>query len=53
MKGKFNRLSRNPKHRIALLRNLATSLIIHERIKTTLPKAKELKRFAENVLGQF
>ncbi len=37
-------------HRRALLRNLATSLIIHEKIKTTLPKAKELKSYVEKVI---
>lgn len=37
-------------HRKALLRNLCTSLIVHERIITTLPKAKELRRFAERAI---
>src|SRR3569833_724188 len=39
-------LSRNSSHRKALLRSLATSLLRHEAIKTTLPKAKELRRVA-------
>jgi len=44
------RLDRTTEHRTAMLRNLATSLFRHERIVTTTPKAKELKRFAEKVL---
>ena len=46
----FRRLGRNPKHLKAMLRNLATSLFDHEVIKTTVPRAKELKRYAEKVL---
>lgn len=41
------RLDRTTEHRTAMLRNLATSLFLHEKIKTTTPKAKELKRFAD------
>jgi large subunit ribosomal protein L17 len=41
------RLDRTTEHRTAMLRNLATSLFRHEKIKTTTPKAKELKRFAD------
>jgi large subunit ribosomal protein L17 len=44
------KLGRTTPHRIALLRNLATSLILHERIVTTLPKAKELRPFVEKVI---
>jgi len=49
--GKAHRkLERNISHRRALLRHLVTSLIKHERIETTLPKAKELRRFAERMV---
>ena len=44
------RLDRTTEHRTAMLKNLATSLFRHERIITTTPKAKELKRFAEKVI---
>lgn len=44
------KLGRTSSHRKALLRNLCTSLILHERIVTTLPKAKELRPFAEKVV---
>ena len=44
------RLDRTTEHRTAMFRNLVTSLIRHERITTTTPKAKELKRFAEKVI---
>ena len=40
-------LSRSGSHRAALMRNLAKSLIRHEEIRTTLPKAKELRRVVE------
>ena len=43
-------LSRNSSHRKAMMRNLATSLLNHEVIKTTLPKAKELRRVAEPLI---
>ena len=43
-------LSRPTAHREAMLRNLAISLIEHEVIKTTLPKAKELRRVAEPLI---
>ena len=40
-------LSRNASHRHALMRNMATSLLRHETIRTTVPKAKELRRVVE------
>jgi large subunit ribosomal protein L17 len=43
-------LSRNSSHRKAVLRNLALSLFKYEAIKTTLPKAKELRRVAEPLI---
>jgi large subunit ribosomal protein L17 len=44
------KLGRTSSHRKALLRNLCTSLVIHERIITTLPKAKELRPYVEKVV---
>jgi large subunit ribosomal protein L17 len=44
------KLGRTTAHRIALLRNLATALLREERIETTLPKAKELRPFAEKII---
>ncbi len=44
------RLDRTTEHRTAMLRNLVTSLFRHERITTTTPKAKELKRFADKIV---
>ena len=43
-------LNRNSSHRKAMFRNMAVSLIEHEVIKTTVPKAKELKRAAEPLI---
>lgn len=43
-------LSRTPSHRKATLRNMATSLFRHERIRTTEAKAKELRPFAEKLI---
>jgi large subunit ribosomal protein L17 len=43
-------LNRNSAHRKAMFKNMAVSLIEHELIKTTLPKAKELRRFAEPLI---
>jgi large subunit ribosomal protein L17 len=43
-------LSRNSPHRHAMLRNMAASLLRHETIKTTLPKAKELRRVVEPLI---
>lgn len=44
------KLSRTGAHRRAMFRNMTTSLVEHELIKTTLPKAKELRRFAEPLI---
>jgi large subunit ribosomal protein L17 len=44
------KLGRTSAHRRALLRNLCTSFVLHERIVTTLPKAKELRPFAESAV---
>ena len=43
-------LGRNASHRKAMYRNMVTSLVEHELIKTTLPKAKELRRVAEPLI---
>src|ERR1700738_1817547 len=43
-------LSRNASHRNALMRNMATSLLRHETIRTTVPKAKELRRVVEPLI---
>jgi large subunit ribosomal protein L17 len=43
-------LSRNAPHRAAMFRNMAASLIRHETIRTTLPKAKELRRIVEPLI---
>ena len=47
---KGRKLSRNTGHRNSLLNNLSTALILNESINTTLPKAKELKRYAEKII---
>ena len=44
---KFNR---NSSHRTAMMRNLASSIIVHESVKTTLAKAKEIRRFLEPLI---
>ena len=46
----LRKLNRTSSHRLAMLRNMITSLLRHEAIKTTLPKAKELRRVAEPIL---
>jgi|SRR5688572_18711979 len=43
-------LSRNTPHRWAMLRNMAASLLRHEAIRTTVPKAKELRRYVEPLI---
>eukprot|EP00585_Thalassiosira_rotula_P009558 CAMPEP_0196142966 /NCGR_PEP_ID=MMETSP0910-20130528/12542_1 /TAXON_ID=49265 /ORGANISM="Thalassiosira rotula, Strain GSO102" /LENGTH=155 /DNA_ID=CAMNT_0041404349 /DNA_START=133 /DNA_END=600 /DNA_ORIENTATION=- len=47
----FRKLGRTPDHKWAMLRNMVTSLIKHERIVTTLPKAKELRFLADKIIG--
>ena len=44
------RLDRTTEHRIAMFRNQVTSLLRHERIETTTPKAKDLKRIADKII---
>jgi large subunit ribosomal protein L17 len=44
------KLNRNSSHRKAMFRNMASSLFAHEIIKTTVPKAKELRRVAEPLI---
>ena len=44
------KLNRNSPHRKAMFKNMASSLFTHELIKTTLPKAKELRRVAEPLI---
>lgn len=46
----YRKLGRTPEHRKAMFRNMAGSLIEHEQIKTTLPKAKELKSIVEKLI---
>ena len=48
---KHRKLNRTSSHRKALLMNMSNSLIKHEQITTTLPKAKELKRFIEKIIS--
>ena len=43
-------LNRTSSHRSAMMRNMAASLFRHEQIRTTVPKAKELRRFAEPLI---
>ena len=44
------KLNRSPSHRRAMLRNMVTSLLEHEEIRTTTPKAKEVRRVAERMI---
>ncbi|MFT6451514.1 MAG: large subunit ribosomal protein L17 [Halocynthiibacter sp.] len=46
----YRRLNRTHEHRKAMFANMAGSLIEHEQIKTTLPKAKEMKRIIEKLI---
>jgi large subunit ribosomal protein L17 len=47
----YRKLGRVTEHRIAMLRNQASALIEHERIETTVPKAKELRPFVERIIS--
>lgn len=47
----FRKLNRTSSHRKAMFSNMVVSLLIHEQIKTTLPKAKELRRFADKMVS--
>jgi large subunit ribosomal protein L17 len=46
----LRKLNRTSSHRLAMLRNMTNSLLTHETIKTTLPKAKELRRVVEPMI---
>lgn len=46
----YRKLGRDSSHRRAMFRNMATSLLMHERIETTLPKAKELRGIVEKMI---
>jgi len=46
----LRKLNRTTSHRLAMLRNMANSLLRHEKITTTLPKAKELRRVVEPMI---
>ena len=46
----LRKLNRTSSHREAMLRNMCNSLLLHEAIKTTLPKAKELRRVVEPII---
>ncbi|MFN9477891.1 MAG: 50S ribosomal protein L17 [Betaproteobacteria bacterium] len=46
----LRKLNRTTSHRLAMLRNMSNSLLRHEAIKTTLPKAKELRRVVEPLI---
>jgi large subunit ribosomal protein L17 len=48
----MKRLSRTDGHRRAMLRNLATSFFLHEKIETTTTKAKEISKVAERLISQ-
>lgn len=47
----YRKLNRTHTHRKAMFSNMTASLIIHEQIKTTLPKAKELRRFIDKMIS--
>jgi len=46
----LRKLNRTSEHRLAMLRNMMNSLLTHEVIKTTVPKAKELRRVVEPMI---
>lgn len=47
---KINHLGRTHEHRLAMLSNMATSLIMHKRIKTTVAKAKALQKYVDPII---
>jgi len=47
----LRKLNRTSSHRLAMFRNMAVALLTHEAIKTTLPKAKELRRIVEPLIN--
>jgi large subunit ribosomal protein L17 len=47
----LRKLNKTSSHRQAMFRNMANSLILHEAIKTTLPKAKDLRKFVEPLIN--
>lgn len=47
----YRKLNKTSTHRKAMFSNMTTSLIVHEQIKTTLPKAKELRRFIDKMIS--
>jgi large subunit ribosomal protein L17 len=49
-KNGYRKLGRDSSHRRAMLRNMATSLVKHERIETTVPKAKELRGLVDRMI---
>jgi large subunit ribosomal protein L17 len=49
---KVNHLSRTHAHRVAMLSNMATSLIMHKRVETTLAKAKALRVYVEAIINR-
>jgi large subunit ribosomal protein L17 len=46
----LRKLNRTSEHRLAMFRNMCNSLLLHEAIKTTVPKAKELRRLVEPLI---
>ncbi len=49
--GGYRKLNRTSTHRKAMFVNMTVSLLTHEQIKTTLPKAKELRRYADRMIS--
>lgn len=49
-KKSYRKLGRRTDHRLAMLKNLTLSLLTNEKIETTLPRAKELRKFAERMV---
>jgi len=50
--GKVNKLSRTHSHRMHMIANMATSLILHKKITTTVAKAKELRKYVEPIINR-